>query len=411
MNLLGKFQQNGKLRLTSIILISVFILFGCGISTDLGNPPGGLASDLPTAEPFAPSNTLPTQVVLDAPTQVALNQPGTQNNPPVANQPATGLLQPSGNLETDIRAVTERVRPAVVFVGIEQSLRSFSQPVPVGNGSGAIIDAEGHVLTNNHVVESAQALQVTLPDGRTFPATLVGRDPASDLAVIQIQGNNLPTIPLGDSSKLAVGEWVVAIGNALGLEGGPTVTTGVISALNRTIQEENGASISGLIQTDAAINPGNSGGPLVNLRGELIGINTAVPGPTGGGYQPSGIGFAISINEAKPVIQQLMNKGRITRPYLGVVLQTITPAIRAQAKLSVDKGVVLSDVGKGTPAERAGLRVGDVIVAADGKPVATDVDLRAAIQARNVGDTIQLTVVRGNQQLNLRAQLGEAPAP
>jgi S1-C subfamily serine protease len=321
------------------------------------------------------------------------------------------LLQPSGNLEADIQAVAQHVRPAVVFVGIEANLRSFGQPVPVGNGSGAIIDAQGHILTNNHVVEQAQALKVTLPDGRTFDARVVGRDPATDLAVIQIQGNNLPVLPLGDSDKLQIGEWVVAIGNALGLEGGPTVTKGVVSALNRTITEENGASIPGLIQTDAAINPGNSGGPLVNLRGELVGINTAVPGPTGQGVQPFGIGFAISINEAKPIIQQLLTSGRVTRPYLGVAPVTITPAIRAQLGLSVDKGVILDTVSPNSPAARAGLQQGDVIVAADGKPVADESALRQAIASHRIGDTMRLTVLRNGRQMDVQVQLAQAPAP
>ncbi len=305
----------------------------------------------------------------------------------------------------------DRVRPAVVFVGIEQSVRSFSQPVPVGNGSGVIIDAQGHILTNNHVVEQAQALTVTLPDGRSFPAQVVGRDPATDLAVIQIKASNLPVAALGDSSKLQVGQWVVAIGNALGLEGGPTVTKGVVSALNRTIQEQNGASISSLIQTDAAINPGNSGGPLVNLQGEVIGINTAVPGPTSTGEQPYGIGFAIAVNEAKPIVQQLIAQGSVTRPYLGIVPLTVTPAIKAQGSLAVDSGVVITDVSPGSPAEAAGLQPGDVIVAIDGQAIQDEAGLRQAIQSHKIGDTLTLTITRNGRQADERATLAQAPAP
>ncbi len=324
----------------------------------------------------------------------------------------SAALQPSGNLEKDVEAVAQRDRPAVVFVGIEASLDPFSQPVPIGNGSGAIIDKEGHVVTNNHVVEQAQALKVTLPDGRSFDAKLVGRDPGSDLAVIQIQSDNLPTIAMGDSDKLQIGEWVVAIGNALGLEGGPTVTSGVVSALSRTIEEDNGVGLPDLIQTDAAINPGNSGGPLVNLQGDLVGINTAVPGPTGQGIQPTGIGFAIAINQAKPIIQQLISQGRVIRPYLGVGPVTLTPAIRAQLGLSVDKGVIVDSVGRGSPADQAGLQRGDVITAMDGKPVESEVQLRQMIQTHKIGDTIELTVVRdGQQSITLRATLTEAPAP
>lgn len=320
-------------------------------------------------------------------------------------------IEPTGNLEQDIGLVAKRVNPAVVFVGIEANIRQQSQPVPIGNGSGAIIDTDGHILTNNHVVESAQALQVTLPDGRTFDAQVVGRDPATDLAVIQIHGDNLPTIPLGDSDALETGQFVVAIGNALGLEGGPTVTVGVVSALDRTIQEENGASIAGLIQTDAAINPGNSGGPLVNLRGELIGINTATAGATSEGFQPSGIGFAIAINEAKPIVQQLMTNGRVVRPYLGIVPVTLSPAIRAQLNVSVDKGVILATVSPNSPAASAGLQEEDIVIAADGAPVTTDTQLRQAIQAHKIGDTIQLTIVRNGKQSTVSAKLAEAPAP
>jgi S1-C subfamily serine protease len=240
---------------------------------------------------------------------------------------------------------------------------------------------------------------------------VVGRDPATDLAVIQIHGDNLPTVSLGDSGKLQVGDWVVAIGNALGLEGGPTVTTGVISALNRTITEENGASIYSLIQTDAAINPGNSGGPLVNLNGEVIGINTAVPGPTGAGVQPYGIGFAISINEAKPIIAQLITQGHVTRPYLGVGTLTLSPAIAAQLNLNNDKGVVLTDIARGSPADRAGLQQGDVVIAMDGKPITNDAELRQVIQSHKIGDQIQVAVIRDGKQMTINAQLAQAPTP
>lgn len=396
---------NRRFAAMVIVLLVALGVFGCGViqltGADSGSPSSG-GPGLGSQGNFSssPNSGLGSNQVSMTPAAA----PALATLPPSAP-----LLAPTGNLENDIQAVAEKVRPAVVFVGIEANLRNFSQPVPVGNGSGAIIDNQGHILTNNHVVEQAQVLKVTLPDGRSFDAKLIGRDPATDLAVIQIQGGNLPTIPLGDSSQLKIGEWVVAIGNALGLEGGPTLTKGVVSALDRTITEDNGASIAGLIQTDAAINPGNSGGPLVNLKGELIGINTAVPGPTGQGVQPSGIGFAISINEAKPIIQQLLTNGRVVRPYLGVSPITITPAIAAQLGLSVDKGVILDNVAPNSPAARAGLKQDDVIVGADGKPVNTEADLRAAIQAHKIGDTIQLTVLRSGRQVNVNAQLVEAP--
>ncbi|HEX9076092.1 MAG TPA: trypsin-like peptidase domain-containing protein [Anaerolineae bacterium] len=401
MKSLKSFRRWITAPLMAVVLLT---LFGCGlVSVDIGSALG-----TPTPDLSGPAQAPTIDLNANPPANQAPSAPSGTLVPLPQNAP---LLQPSGNLETDIQAVAQHVRPAVVFVGIEANLRSFGQPVPVGNGSGAIIDAQGHILTNNHVVEQAQALKVTLPDGRTFDARVVGRDPASDLAVIQIQGNNLPVLPLGDSDKLQIGEWVVAIGNALGLEGGPTVTKGVVSALNRTITEDNGASIPGLIQTDAAINPGNSGGPLVNLRGELVGINTAVPGPTGQGVQPSGIGFAISINEAKPIIQQLLTSGRVTRPYLGVAPVTITPAIRAQLGLSADKGVILDTVAPNSPAARAGLQQGDVIVAADGNPLVDEAALRQAIASHRIGDTMRLTVLRSGRQMDVQVQLAQAPAP
>jgi S1-C subfamily serine protease len=398
-------------RLVKILgaALVIFGLFGCGLVT--------VTTDLqPTATPASiPTLNAQLNPPLNPTLNAQLNASATQapsGAPTLAVVPANAPpLRPTGNLENDIRAVADRVRPAVAFVGIEASVRNFSAPVPVGNGSGAIIDPQGYILTNNHVIEQAQMLKVTLPDGRSFNARLVGRDPATDLAVIKIDGSNLPTIPLGDSSQLHVGDWVVAIGNALGLEGGPTVTKGVVSAMNRTITEENGASLVGLIQTDAAINPGNSGGPLVNLSGELIGVNTAIPGPTGQGIQPYGIGFAISIDEAKPIIQQLISQGRVVRPYLGVVPVTITPAIAAQLGLSVDKGVILDSVSPSSPAAQAGLRQGDVITAADGKPIASEAELRQAIQAHRIGDTIELTVIRNGRQTTVRAQLAQAPTP
>ncbi|MBI5034923.1 MAG: trypsin-like peptidase domain-containing protein [Chloroflexi bacterium] len=383
-------------RLERIFILGLVVLLvaltGCEALDSAASADYQSAPPLPTSEPFVGvANS---------------NQPAP--TVPLAN---TQSLAPTGNLETDIHNVASKVRPAVVFIGIEQNVRSFSQPVPVGNGSGAIIDQQGHILTNNHVIEGARLLKVTLPDGRTFPAQVVGRDPATDLAVIRIQASNLPTLSLGDSNNLRIGDWVVAIGNALGLEGGPTVTTGVISALNRTISEENGASLYGLIQTDAAINPGNSGGPLVNLSGEIIGINTAVPGPTGQGYQPYGIGFAISINEAKPIIQQLMTQGRVTRPYLGVGTLTLTPAIASQAGIDMQRGVVITDVAAGSPAARARLQQGDIIIAVDGKVIANDAELRQAIQAHKIGDTIQVTILREGRQLTATAQLAQAPTP
>jgi S1-C subfamily serine protease len=203
-----------------------------------------------------------------------------------------------------LRDVVEQIRPAVVSVQVQQvTTNSRMRPIAVeGTGSGVIVDPSGYIVTNNHVVESARQIQVTLVDGRTFAASVLRRDPSIDLAVLKVDARNLPSARLGDSSTLQIGDWVVAIGNALDLPGGPTVTAGVVGALNRTISNGSSTRLSGLIQTDAAINPGNSGGPLVNLEGEVVGINTAIIS------NAEGIGFAVSIGAATPMLREAMGR-------------------------------------------------------------------------------------------------------
>jgi S1-C subfamily serine protease len=261
-------------------------------------------------------------------------------------------------------------------------------------GSGAIIDSRGYIVTNNHVVEGAESITVTLPDGRTFDATLVGTDPLTDLAVVKIEGIDLPTIPFGDSSTLRAGDWVVAIGNALALPGGPTVTVGVVSALGRSIQEQNGVTLYDVIQTDAAINPGNSGGPLLNLHGEIVGINTAKISTV----EVSGVGFAVSANTAHPVVEELIEEGHVTRPYLGISLLTVNSAVASQLGLATDKGALVTMVVPDTPAEEAGLLPGDVIIAADGQEVITADDMVLAIRAHKVGDLMEITYLRDGEE-------------
>jgi len=272
-------------------------------------------------------------------------------------------------------------------------------------GLGAIIDSRGYIVTNNHVVEGAENITVTLPDERTFDAALVGRDPLTDLAVIKIEGTDLPTIPFGDSSTLQAGDWVVAIGNALALPGGPTVTVGVVSAVGRTIQEQNGVTLYDVIQTDAAINPGNSGGPLVNLRGEIMGINTAKIAAV----EVSGVGFAVSANIARPIVEELIEKGYVTRPYLGISLFTVNSAIAQSYDLATDEGALVTSVVTGTPADEAGLLPGDVIIAVDGQKVTTADDVILAIRAHLIGDMMEITYLRGTDEITVTAILVERP--
>jgi serine protease Do len=326
---------------------------------------------------------------------------GVATSTPTDTAPAVSYSLPS------ITEVVEAVQPAVASIVVGAvSYNIFLQPVPTEQaGSGVIIDPRGYIVTNNHVVEGATSITVSIPDGRSFEATLVGTDPLTDLAVIKIEGGNLPTVDFGDSSALKVGEWVVAIGNALALEGGPTVTAGVVSALGRTIGAESGWTLYDVIQTDAAINPGNSGGPLINLEGEVIGINTAKISSV----DVSGVGFAVSADTARPVVEDLISKGYVTRPYLGISVVTVTSAIARNYDLAVEEGAMIYHMSPDTPAADAGLLPGDVIVAVDGEEISTADEMVLAIRAHSVGDTIQITYVRDNAQLNADATLVERP--
>ena len=342
---------------------------------------------------------------------------GCSASNPTASRTALAQGASSAELRFAIRQVAEQVRPAIVQITNlqQQPDQVVGGAVPSGVGSGVIYDDQGHILTNNHVVAGAQQLQVSLPDRRSFPASLVGADPQTDLAVVQIRGDNLPVAALGDSSKLQIGDWVVAIGNALALPGGPTVTQGVVSALNRSVQEPGdqpnaaGPFLFNVIQTDAPINPGNSGGALVNLDGQVIGINTLVAGQAEPGVQALGIGFAISIQTAKPIADQLVSTGRAVHPYLGIRYGALTPALAAQLGVSAQSGAVIGGVVPGSPAAAAGLQARDVITAVDGQPLTDESTLAELLSQKKPGDSVTLTIVRGGQQQDLTATLGDAP--
>ena len=325
----------------------------------------------------------------------------------------------ASEFQSAIRQVVQRVKPAVVQITTQQvQAGQFNQPftVPSGVGSGVIYDKQGHILTNDHVVSGAKQFLVTLPDGRTFKdAKLIGSDPQTDLAVIQISGDNVPVAELGDSNQLQVGDWVVAIGNALGLPGGPTVTQGVVSALDRTAQEpgdgfrSSGPYLFGVIQTDAPINPGNSGGPLANLVGQVIGINTLVAGQAEPGVQAQGIGFAISMTTAKPIADELVANGKVVHPYMGIGYVPLNPGTAAQMSVSTEQGAVVQRVEPNSPAAQAGIQTQDVITAVDGKPLKDESALPAAISQRKPGDKVTLTILRGGQTMQIPMTLGEMP--
>ena len=284
--------------------------------------------------------------------------------------------------------------------------RFFGGPMPRGPqrqrslGSGFFIDGDGSILTNNHVVENASKIVVKLSDDQEYEAKIVGRDPKTDIAIIKIDGKpNLPAASLGDSDKLEVGEWVVAIGNPFGLDS--TVTSGIVSAKGRHIGQ---GPYDNFIQTDASINPGNSGGPLINLRGEVIGINTAIFSRTGGNI---GIGFAIPINLVKELLPQLRGKGKVTRGYLGVLIQKVTPEIAESLGMEKASGALVANVSKDGPADKAGVKVGDVIVEFDGKEIKDSGDLPILVARTQVDKKARLKVLRDKKEVVLTVAVGE----
>jgi S1-C subfamily serine protease len=311
-----------------------------------------------------------------------------------APAPAAG---PVAQSTIDVQQVYQQARGSVVNVttgtiALDQLRRP--QVVAAGMGTGVIYDPQGYILTNSHVIQNpdgsgpSRFVRASLQDGRVADARVVADDPSNDLAILKIEAPNLQAAQIGDSDALGVGQPVVAIGYALALPGGPSVTAGVVSALGRSIEEPNGVVLPNLIQTDTAINPGNSGGPLLNANAEVVGINTA------GAERAQGINFAVAINEAKAAMQSAATTGQVVRPYVGVqVLGTVTPAIAAANGLPVDYGIAVEPV-PGGPAAQAGVRSGDIITAVDGTQVRSVQEFQRALYARQPGQTTQLTIQR-----------------
>ncbi len=304
---------------------------------------------------------------------------------------------------TTVPAIVARAMPAVVSITTRQIERDqFNRPISTrGLGSGFIFDRRGYVLTNHHVVADADQIKVTLSDERNFRASLVGADQFTDLAVLKLEGKGFATITLGDSRQLKVGETVVAIGSPLWIEGGPTVTTGVVSALGRTMEQDGLPMLHELLQTDAAINAGNSGGPLLDLSGRVVGINTAVIASA------HGIGFAISIDTAKPVVRELIARGRVVRPALGLVGVSLTPQIAYANDLPIERGVLVLRVDADGPAEAAGLEPGDVIVTLGTSPVKNLHHFHEALARHRIGETVEVSLWREGQTLARSAVLAE----
>jgi serine protease Do len=320
----------------------------------------------------------------------------------------TSTVQPGGALSTV--DIVRKLRPSVVQVLTEGATTNiFNQPEPTqGIGTGVIIDADGRIITNNHVVRLggstlANRITVTLSDGRTASASVVGTDPQTDLAVIKIALTGLSPAELGDSASLPVGAQVVAMGYALGLEGDPTVTEGVVSAKGRTIQEQD-VSINNAIQTDASINPGNSGGPLVDDHGRVVAINTAII------QGAQNVGFAISIDTVKPIVQELIQSGSVQRGYLGVTFTDITPSLAQSLGLPTDQGVGIVAIGRGSPADDAGLQPNDIIVSIAGTAIRNSGDLVEALRIHRTGEKVTIEYFRDGSRKSTDVTLSERPA-
>jgi serine protease Do len=337
------------------------------------------------------------------------------------------VLSKDVTFENGFQSIVEKVSPAVVNIASSKIVRTpqnqltpfFSDPffqqffgtVPrtpqkkleSSLGSGVIVSSDGYVLTNNHVVSGATGIDVSLADKRSFKATIVGTDPMTDIAIIKLDAKDLPVLVLGNSDSINVGNFVLAVGNPFGLSG--TITMGIVSAKGRGNLGIEG--YENFIQTDAAVNPGNSGGALVNVHGELIGINTAIYAGRSGGNQ--GIGFAVPINMARQVMDQILKKGKVVRGYLGAWIQTVTPKIAKSFNLSKPQGVLLSDVSSDSPAARAGLIKGDIVLQINGQPVNDPNELQLKIAMTPPGSNVQLKIFRSGSEKTIAVELGELP--
>ncbi len=422
--------RHARVFATLVLALSpVLLLAGCGGQQSQT----ATVQSPPTSTPAAPSPVVTVAAAATpaprsaGPTNAPL--PATSSTPDASGSLAQSISATTASAtasapptegdaaSSPVVRVVQASRPGVVQVTNEQEAQNQRGQgtgllVPQGAGTGFLIDDQGHVLTNNHVVAGAQRITVTTFDGRNLVARLVGADPRTDVAVLQIDPTGLNVLPLGDSSKLLVGQTVVAIGNALALPGGPTVTTGVVSALGRSAEEPPvtnpntgdtgpGAFLFDLVQTDAAINPGNSGGPLLDLQGRVIGINTlgrvfAEQTPQGP-IPAQGINFAIAINTAKPIADELIKNGKVVYGFMGISTLDNSPAIAARYGIAAIPGAVIQAVVPSSPAAQAGLQPKDLIIAIDGQPVRSTSDLRRELWPKRPGDQVSVTLAPPQQ--------------
>ena len=370
-----------KLILVLVLMAALTLSSGCNLL------PG--VSTAPPSSPPAPSQTTPT-------TPAVTKETGSDWTVPMAKGESAVL--------PNIADVIAKVKPSVVAINVR--ITGFGPGTQEGAGSGWVIRNDGYIVTNNHVVGDASSVTVTLDDGTVVPATVVGTDVLTDLAVVKIESKNLSALTVGDSGKLRVGDWVVAIGNALGQ--GISATQGIVSSQGVSLPVSQGQTLYNLIQTDAAINPGNSGGPLVNMAGEVIGINSAKIAQVG----VEGVGYAISTVEAVPIIEQLISKGFVVRPFLGVQgLFTVDQSVAAYFNLGVNKGALVRGIVRGGPAEKAGLQVGDVITRFNGQAISNVDELTRAIHSSKIGSPVEIAFWRGKTENTVSATLVESSPP
>ncbi len=380
-----EWRRRPKLIFLALPILAVLMLVGCSL-------PGQTVVQTATPVPIVPPTATATAPATATPTP-------TPTATPIPPTPTPSAATP--------REIYRKVSPAVVTI-VTRIARGTQRGT--GFGTGMFIDQQGHILTNNHVVAGGQQYEVILSDGTRRPATVVGTDPATDLAVVKTDGSVPGVVTFGDSSLLEPGQPVVAIGSALG-EFTNTITTGIVSGLHRDLERQDGTVLEGLIQTDAAINPGNSGGPLLNDQAEVVGINTAVIRQSGSGSTGSvaeGIGFSVPSNVAKIVSGRIVAEGTIARPGLGIKTMPVTPGMAAQENLAVQEGALVTNVQNGGPAQTAGVQVNDVIVAIDNTPINKDTSYNLLLLNYRPGATATLTIARGADRLTAQVTFGSA---
>ena len=339
--------------------------------------------------PIPESTPLPTPIAAPSPTPA----------PPEGRQPpASAALQTLPSIADTV----DVVKPWVVAIKVETLVRGLFFSIPdEADGSGFIVHPDGYIVTNHHVIDGAREIQVQLSDGRSYDARVVGQDGVTDLAVLKIDADDLPTGTFAIPDDLRVGDWVMTFGNALGLKSDPSVTLGIVSGLERTITTSDGSQFYDLIQTDAAINDGNSGGPLVNLEGEVVGINQAIV------RRSRGVGFAINSSVAQPTIESLIEMGRVVRPLIGLLGQNVTQSSARQLNLNVTEGVIVTSITRGDPAHEAGIRVGDIITKLDGIPTPDMGRFLNLLWSYEVGSRVKVEYLHNNEVLTATVELTE----